>query len=44
LCVVPDPFFLILAVIAVLCVVLYPVRQWRRRNHRYEGDDNRQGD
>jgi len=31
----PDPFLLILGVIAILCVVLYPLRLWRLRNHRY---------
>ena len=31
----PDPFLLILAVIAVACVLLYPVRIWRKRHHRY---------
>lgn len=31
----PDPFFLILAVIAVACVLLYPLRIWRKKHHRY---------
>jgi hypothetical protein len=35
----PDPFFLILAVIAVACVVLFPVRLWRQRHHRYDDED-----
>lgn len=39
----PDPFWLILGAIAVLTVVLFPVRLWRRRRHRYgdetDGDD-----
>ena len=34
----PDPFLLILAVIAIACVVLFPIRMWRQRHHRY-GDD-----
>ena len=32
----PDPFWLILGFIAVLTVVLFPVRLWRRRRHRYD--------
>ena len=39
----PDPFWLILGFIAVLTVLLFPVRRWRRRHHRYgneaDGDD-----
>ena len=35
----PDPFLLIVGCIALLCVVLFPVRMWRRRNRRYEDDD-----
>jgi membrane protein YdbS with pleckstrin-like domain len=35
----PDPFFLILALIAIATVVLYPVRRWRRKRHRYGTDD-----
>jgi hypothetical protein len=31
----PDPFLLILGVIAVVCVVLFPVRIWRKRHHHY---------
>ena len=31
----PDPFLLIVAVIAVLCVVLFPLRIWRKRHRRY---------
>jgi membrane protein YdbS with pleckstrin-like domain len=36
---VPDPFLFIVAIIAIVCVVLFPVRLWRRRRHRYESDD-----
>ena len=36
---VPDPFLLIVGCIALLCVVLFPVRMWRRRNRRYEDDE-----
>ena len=35
---VPDPFLLIVGLIAIACVILFPVRLWRRRRHRY-GDD-----
>jgi hypothetical protein len=35
----PDPFWLILGIIAIACVVLFPVRAWRRRHHRYGPDD-----
>jgi hypothetical protein len=31
----PDPFWLIVGFIAMACLALYPVRQWRRRHHRY---------
>ncbi|MBA2263452.1 MAG: hypothetical protein H0W10_02185 [Chloroflexi bacterium] len=31
----PDPFLLIVGVIALLCVVLFPLRLWQRRRHRY---------
>ena len=36
----PDPFLVIVAVIAVVCVVLFPLRIWRKNHHRYgnEGD------
>jgi hypothetical protein len=35
----PDPFWFIVAIIAIACVVLFPVRVWRRRQHRYGPDD-----
>lgn len=38
----PDPFWLILAVIALACVALFPIRIWRKRRHRY--DDEPDGD
>jgi hypothetical protein len=31
----PDPFLVIVAVIAVVCVLLYPLRIWRKKHHRY---------
>jgi fatty acid desaturase len=34
----PDPFLVIVAAIAVVCVLLYPVRLWRKRHHRYGND------
>ncbi len=39
LCAMPDPFLFIVGLIAIACVVLFPVRMWRRRRHRY-GDDS----
>lgn len=40
LCAMPDPFLLIVGVIALLCVVLFPLRLWQRRRHRYgDGSD-----
>jgi hypothetical protein len=35
----PDPFLLIVGVIAVLCVVLFPIRLWQRRRRRYGDED-----
>ncbi|HEX7196081.1 MAG TPA: hypothetical protein VF364_04505 [Candidatus Limnocylindria bacterium] len=35
----PDPFLFIVAIIAIACVVLFPVRLWRRRRQRYGTDD-----
>jgi hypothetical protein len=37
---VPDPFLFIVGIIALACVVLFPVRLWRRRRHRYGTDDD----
>ena len=34
----PDPFLLILGFIALLCVVLFPIRMWQRRRRRYDDD------
>lgn len=36
---VPDPFLLIVGAIAIACVILFPVRLWRRRQHRYGNED-----
>jgi FtsZ-interacting cell division protein ZipA len=35
----PDPFLFIVGIIAIACVVLFPVHMWRRRRHRYGDDD-----
>jgi hypothetical protein len=36
----PDPFLLIAGFIAIACVILFPIRMWRRRHHRYgDGPD-----
>jgi len=35
----PDPFLLIVAVIALACVALFPIRMWRRRRHRYGNEE-----
>ncbi len=35
----PDPFLFIVAIIALACVLLFPIRLWRRRRHRYDIDD-----
>jgi hypothetical protein len=37
---VPDPFLFIVGIIAIACVVLFPLRLWRRRRHRYPGGDD----
>ena len=34
----PDPFLFIVGLIAIACVVLFPIRLWRRRHRRY-GDE-----
>jgi hypothetical protein len=36
----PDPFLFIVGLIAIACVVLFPIRLWRRRSHRYEDPDD----
>jgi hypothetical protein len=35
----PDPFLFIVGIIAIGCVVLFPILMWRRRRHRYGDDD-----
>lgn len=40
----PDPFFLILGVIAIACVLLFPLRLWRKRRHRYGRGDEEDAD
>lgn len=39
----PDPFFLILGLIAIACIILFPIRIWRKRRHRYGTDDDEGG-
>jgi membrane protein YdbS with pleckstrin-like domain len=36
----PDPFLFIVGLIAIACVVLFPIRLWRRRRHRYDTEDD----
>jgi hypothetical protein len=38
----PDPFLFIVGLIAIACVVLFPILMWRRRHHHYgdEPDDD----
>jgi hypothetical protein len=36
----PDPFLFIVGIIAIACVILFPIRLWRRRRHRYGEDDD----
>ncbi len=40
LCAMPDPFLFIVGIIAIACVVLFPIRLWRRRRHRYGTEDD----
>jgi hypothetical protein len=35
----PDPFLLIVGFIALLCVVLYPIRIWHRNRRRYGNEE-----
>lgn len=35
----PDPFLLIVAFIAIACVVLFPLRLWRQKQRRYGNED-----
>ncbi len=35
----PDPFLFIVGVIAIACVILFPIRLWRRRQRRYGNQD-----
>ena len=40
----PDPFLLIVGLIAIAAVILYPIRIWRRNRHRYGTDEDGDGD
>jgi hypothetical protein len=42
LCAMPDPFLFIVGIIAIACVILFPVVIWRRRRHRYGDEDEPQ--
>lgn len=35
----PDPFLIILGFIALLCIVLFPVRLWRQKHRRYGNEE-----
>jgi hypothetical protein len=35
----PDPMLFILGLIAIACIVLYPIRRWRQKHRRYGDDD-----
>ena len=39
LCAMPDPFLIIVGFIALLCVVLYPLRRWHQRHRRYGNEE-----
>ena len=36
----PDPFLFIVSLIAIACVILFPIRLSRRRRHRYGSEDD----
>ena len=40
----PDPFLLILGIIAVACLLLYPIRRWQQKHHRYGNEQGDDGD
>jgi hypothetical protein len=35
----PDPFLIIVGVIAIACLILYPLRIWQKRRRRYGPDE-----
>jgi hypothetical protein len=35
----PDPFLFIVGIIAITCVILFPVLMWRRHRHGYGDED-----
>jgi hypothetical protein len=37
--VMPDPFLFIVGVIAIVCIVLFPLRIWRQKTRRYGNED-----
>lgn len=40
----PDPFLLIVGIIAIACLLLFPIRIWRKQHHRYGDADDTDGD
>ncbi|MGI8658045.1 MAG: hypothetical protein ACR2K4_04650 [Candidatus Limnocylindria bacterium] len=40
----PDPFLFIVAIIAIVTIVLFPIRLWQRRRRRYGTDESGGGD
>jgi hypothetical protein len=40
----PDPFLILLAVTAVACLLLYPIRLWRQKHHRYGNEAGEGGE
>lgn len=36
----PDPFLIIVGIIAIATVVLFPIRLWQRRRKRYGSDES----
>ena len=40
----PDPFLAIVGVIALACVILFPIRMWRQKTRRYGNENDGEGD
>ena len=34
----PDPFLIIVGVIAIACLILYPLRIWQKHRRRYRSE------
>ncbi|HYI67249.1 MAG TPA: hypothetical protein VEW95_10020 [Candidatus Limnocylindrales bacterium] len=39
----PDPFLFIVGIIAIACVILFPIRLWQRRRRRYGNEETDDG-